>query len=296
MVFGFELDGGLEHLHGCRVGRGFGAACLAIDTGHLGHGFDQTVGLLKQLGGLACGQAWQGRGHVEQVALVQLGHELTANVLQGPQAEQQQHGGHRQRALGALQDCIEQWAVDGNQESVERVALLAGDAATDQVAHQHGDQRDRQARCRRHGVGFGEGQRREQPPLLRLQREHRHKGQRDDQQREKQRGPDLGRRIADDLPALGTFQRLIGVGLLPVFQVLVCVLDHHHGCIHHGADGNGDASQRHDVGVHPLVVHDDESRQDAQGQRDDGHQGRAQVKQKDKAHHGHHGELFEQLV
>src|SRR2546427_8774549 len=44
-------------------------------------------------------------------------------------------------------------------------------------------------------------------------------------------------------------------------------------------------SQRHDVGVDALVVHHDERRQDAQGQRDDGDQRRAQVEQEEEADH-----------
>ena len=42
-------------------------------------------------------------------------------------------------------------------------------------------------------------------------------------------------------------------------QVLVRVLDHDDGGVDHRADGDGDAAERHDVGVDPLPAHDDEA-------------------------------------
>ncbi len=44
-----------------------------------------------------------------------------------------------------------------------------------------------------------------------------------------------------------------------MFDVFVGVFDHDNGSIHHGADGNGNASQAHDVGVDSLPFHDDEA-------------------------------------
>ena len=41
-------------------------------------------------------------------------------------------------------------------------------------------------------------------------------------------------------------------------EVLVHVFYHHDCRIHHGADGDGDAAQRHDVGGYALAFHDDE--------------------------------------
>ena len=78
--------------------------------------------------------------------------------------------------------------------------------------------------------------------------------------------------------------------------MLVRVLDHHHGGIDHGADGDGDPAERHDVGIDALVAHDDEGHQDAQGQGDDRNQRRAQVPEKDQANQGNHHELFQQFV
>ncbi|MNJ31979.1 hypothetical protein D3C77_266340 [compost metagenome] len=78
--------------------------------------------------------------------------------------------------------------------------------------------------------------------------------------------------------------------------MLVDVLDHHDGAIHHGADGDGDAPQRHDVGVDPLQMHDDKGHQNGDGQGDDHHQRRAQVEQEGEADQHHHRKLLQQLA
>ena len=62
-----------------------------------------------------------------------------------------------------------------------------------------------------------------------------------------------------------------------------------------GEGGDGDAAQRHDVGVDALVMHDDEGHQDAQRQRDDGDECRAQVEQEDETHHRDDDEFLQQL-
>ncbi|MNF46121.1 hypothetical protein D3C84_272750 [compost metagenome] len=129
----------------------------------------------------------------------------------------------------------------------------------------------------------------EHPPLLRLQREHRQEADGDDEQGEEDGGPHLYARLGDDAPAVLVGERL-------PLHVLVDVLDHHDSAIHHGADGDGDASQRHDVGVDPLQVHHDKGGQDGDGQGDDHHQGRAQVEQEGEANQHHHRELLQQLA
>jgi hypothetical protein len=147
-----------------------------------------------------------------------------------------------------------------------------------------------------HRVGLGEGERREQATLLGLQREHRDERQRDDQQREEQGRADLDGGVADDLPARLAGQRLARVRLVPSLEVLVRVLDHHHGGIDHGADGDGDPAERHDVGVDALLLHDDEGGQDAERQRDDGDERRAQVEQEGEADERDDEELLEELA
>ncbi|MNS70677.1 hypothetical protein D3C72_1040240 [compost metagenome] len=83
---------------------------------------------------------------------------------------------------------------------------------------------------------------------------------------------------------------------MPVFQLLVRVLDHHDRGIDHGANGNGNAAQRHDVGIDALVAHHQKGGQHAQRQRHDRHQRGTQVEQEQQAHQRDHGELFGQLV
>ena len=83
--------------------------------------------------------------------------------------------------------------------------------------------------------------------------------------------------------------------VLPSLDLLVRVLDHHHRGVDHRADGDGDAAQRHDVGVDALPAHHQEGDHHAQRQRDDGHQRRAQVPQEEHAHQRDDDELLEQL-
>lgn len=70
--------------------------------------------------------------------------------------------------------------------------------------------------------------------------------------------------------ALQLFPR---IGHVPCLNFLVSVLDHHHSGIDHGANGNGNPAQGHDVGVDALVAHDDKGNQHTNRQRDDRHQG-----------------------
>jgi hypothetical protein len=65
--------------------------------------------------------------------------------------------------------------------------------------------------------------------------------------------------------------------------MLVRVLDHHDRRIDHRADGDGDAAQAHQVGVHAQRAHGDEGDQDADRQHQDGDQRAAHVQQEDDA-------------
>ncbi len=139
--------------------------------------------------------------------------------------------------------------------------MFIGYPSSDQIAHQHRHQGDGQNSGRGHGVGLGESQRREQPSFLTLKREDGNKGEGYNQETEEQRRADFGRRVRDNAPAFVAFKRNIGVIVLPMFDLLVGVLDHDDGRIDHGADGDGDPTQRHDIGIDALAVHDDEGRE-----------------------------------
>ena len=77
-------------------------------------------------------------------------------------------------------------------------------------------------------------------------------------------------------------------------QMLVGVLDHDDGGVDHGADGDGDAAEAHDVGAEAQQLHRHERHQDADGKHHDRHQGAAHVQQEHDAHQRHHDALLEQ--
>ena len=108
-------------------------------------------------------------------------------------------------------------------------------------------------------------------------------------------GPDLRGGVADDAPLLVAVELLTRMRVVPRLDVLVRVLDHHDRGIDHRADRDRDAAERHDVGVHALVVHDDERRQHAERQRDDRDERRAQVEQEHDADQRDDDEFLDQL-
>ena len=191
-----------------------------------------------------------------------------------------------------MQDPLKARSVHGNQRAGDGVFLLVRDTPPDPVAHEDRDQRDRECRSCGHRVGLRERQRSKQAAFLCFQRKNGHKGQRDDEQREEKRRPNFLGSFGDHFPALFTDQLLVGMLVLPGLQLLVGVLDHHHGCIHHGAHSNGNAAQGHDVGVDALVAHHQKRRHDPQRQRNDGDQRRTQVPEEQDTDHRHHNELL----
>ena len=138
----------------------------------------------------------------------------------------------------------------------------------------------------RHGEGLGIGERLEQPALLRFQGENRQEGHGDDEQAEEQRRTDLD----------GSLDQYLAAGLAGrrALQMLVRVLDHDDGGIHHRADGDGDAAEAHDVGAEAQRPHADIGNEDAERQRDDRHQRAAGMKQKDHADQGDDRALLDQ--
>ena len=67
-------------------------------------------------------------------------------------------------------------------------------------------------------------------------------------------------------------------------QMLVRVLDHDDGRVDHGADGDGDAAEAHDVGADAEQLHGQERHQDADGQHQDGDERAAHMQQEHDAH------------
>ena len=66
---------------------------------------------------------------------------------------------------------------------------------------------------------------------------------------------------------------------LPVFQLLVGILDLDNRAIHQHPNRDGDSRQRHDVGSDPHEIHWDKGQRDGHGNGDDRHQGGGDVPQ-----------------
>ena len=79
-------------------------------------------------------------------------------------------------------------------------------------------------------------------------------------------------------------------------NMLVRILDHDNRRVHHGPNRDCYPSQRHDVGVDALQMHDDKRQEHRHGQRNDGHERTAEMQQEQQDHQRHHDGLFQQLV
>ena len=84
--------------------------------------------------------------------------------------------------------------------------------------------------------------------------------------------------------------------LFPFLQLLVGVLHHDDGRVDHGAYGDGDAGEAHDVRGDAHVVHEDEAHDDGDGQREDDDEGARQVEEEDEADHAHRDGELDDLV
>ena len=83
--FGFRLMTVSNISVGAGSVDGLGPAGLAVDGRHLREGLDDAVLGLQELGRLGDRNARQGGRHVEQRALVQVWHELGAELLRRPE-------------------------------------------------------------------------------------------------------------------------------------------------------------------------------------------------------------------
>ena len=105
----------------------------AVHAQQIGHALDQAVGLLQQMGCFGRRKGRRRWRHEQQIAFVQMRHERTADVLQRPQTQHQQHSSDHQRALGRPQHDVQQQPLDSNEQAAQRIALLVRNAAEDQV-------------------------------------------------------------------------------------------------------------------------------------------------------------------
>lgn len=95
VAFGLQVDDGLEHFHRRRIGRRIGAARLAPDRSDLGKAGDDPVLRLQQLGRLGHREARQRRRHVEERALVEVGHEFRADAAERHHRDGKHENGHQ---------------------------------------------------------------------------------------------------------------------------------------------------------------------------------------------------------
>ena len=81
-----------------------------------------------------------------------------------------------------------------------------------------------------------------------------------------------------------------------MFEELVRVLYHDDGRVHHRADGDGDAAQRHDIRCQRKLEHRQERQDDCYGQSDDGYERGADVPQENKADQRHDDAFLDELL
>ena len=136
--------------------------------------------------------------------------------------------------------------------------------------------------------------------FLTREREDRHEGQNDDDHGKEDRATHLERRIAGDLQRLREGESisessplLLGLGLLGVSDD---ILGHHNRGIDQDTDGDGDAGQRHDVRGDIELLHEQEGRQNRQGQRQSDDDDASEVPEEQNVGEGHQNHLFPQCV
>jgi len=81
-----------------------------------------------------------------------------------------------------------------------------------------------------------------------------------------------------------------------MLQKFVRVLDHDDGRIHHRADGDGNAAERHDVGGQSHPIHRQERKENGDGQRDDGNERGAECATENQTYQRDDNAFFNQLL
>jgi len=113
--------------------------------------------------------------------------------------------------------------------------------------------------------------------------------------KEKKSGrPTLFARFNDDVDSLRR-RSVAAVPFAKVLQILVRVLDHNDGRVHHRADGDRDAAQRHDVRGQAEPIHRHEGKDDRNRQRDDGHQAGTDVPEENQTDQRHDDAFLDQF-
>ena len=252
---------------------------LAEDRFHLREGHDDLVGLLQQLLGVGDGDpgnvvgmysrspSQRGGMNSDPIRLRGINVEATSTAAARTTSQRRRRASVEQRRVTRPAGCgrsgccssLRMWPRT-NQNMRTGITVTA---TSDAMAIEY---------------GLREGERLEEPPLLRLQGEDRHEGNGDHEQAEEERRADLLRRPQDDLE--------MGALAPPLLVVLVGVLHHDDRRVHQHADRDRDAAERHDVGAEPLDLHHDEGEQDRQRDREDRHEGGAEMEEEERGRPG----------
>ena len=311
LALGLEGHHRLEHAERRGIGRGLGAPRLAEDALDLGELLEHAVLDLERGAGLRHGHARERRRHVEDRALVEIRHELRAQAEVDGDGRRHHEHRERDREPAEAEHELDQRMVEPHERAAHGVRVLAVDGpdqhgvgdpaepagaegerleAREEEPHR-GVERDRQHGRDRDREVLGEGERLEEPSLLRLEREDGEERDRDHEQREEARPPHLLHGRDDDIPEVpGPALRL------PALELLVRLLDHHDGRVDHGADRDRDAAERHDVGREPQRAHGDEGEQHGDRDGEDRDERAREVPEEEEDDPAHDEELFHQRV
>ena len=133
---------------------------------------------------------------------------------------------------------------------------------------QHRNEGQCQDEGSQHGEGDGERHGLEELALQTGQGEERQEDDDDDQDGERDRVDHFPRRFQHHVRLVDRFAGLMG-------EEPEAVLHHDHRAVHHHTDANGESRQRHQVGGHPNILHQDESDEHGERQGHDYDHGRA---------------------
>ena len=254
---------------------------------------DDLIGLLEKLPRLGNRHSGHRRGHVENIPFIERRHEFRPNPAEGDKGNRQKNEGADDDPLPVFQHEGDDRGVRLNQEAIDGIPIFRKNSPPNPIPHKNWNNGDGED-CRRcHRVRLGKCERTEEPPLLIFQREHGDKRHRDHEEGIEQCRSDFLGRILNDRPMvpplIGRFQRLM-------LNVLMGVFDHDDGGIHHRTNGDGYATQRHDIRINPLSLHDNEGNEYGSGKREDRHERASSVKQEQDADQGDNENFFGQLV
>ena len=297
LVLRLENDDGLHHREWSRIGGCLGPSGLSEYPLHLRELLQNPVLTLQQCTGLGDRDSRQSGRHVEDRPLVERRHELAAEFsIRRNGRQNEQHGDHDDEPRPP-QNQVDSGGVDAMQDLRDRMLLFRMDRShrytvhqtrqpprlevvllhADEDHHQRRREGDREYSGDGHGEVFREGQRLEQPSLLRLQGKNRQEGQGDHEQGEEARPSDLLDRFDQyfAIVALRAFR-------LPSLELLVRVLDDDDRRINESANRDRDSAERHDVRVDPENVHGNERQNYRRRKRDDRDHRAGQVPQEDE--------------